>query len=127
MRTLLCKSGNGTEFKVIIPDNTIVTFAPAIPPNSNDRFSGEREYALRIYKEPKKESNLLAVFTNIRSFRDVDQIEIQTLVVRERGKSLWKSDEKGYKVENTLQRESKFTDELNLLEGEVEEETDNEE
>lgn len=127
MRQLLCKDGSGKEFRITIPDGAIVTFAPAIPggsqtPRSVGYGDTGREYALRVYRAPKNESNILAVFTNVRSFRDMKEIQVEQLVIREEGKSVWKSDEEGFKVETAVKKDAKFVDSLHLLEANNQEE-----
>lgn len=68
-----------TQFTVTVPDDAKITFGPAIPfPARNEqsaRFQPrDNTYALRIYKGNK--DNLLAVFPDVRGFRD-EALEIE--------------------------------------------------
>ncbi len=108
-RWVLVQDGKG-EFKVRIPDGGRVTFGPAIPfqKGGGRGFGGEMrmEYALRIYG-PGGEKDLRAVFAGIHGFRDMD-IPHARAVVKEAGKTLWKSDEAGYEVSTSVSKEKKF-------------------
>lgn len=107
-----CISG---EKRITIPKEAKITFGPAIPGPSKERGYGptEREYALRVYLKSK--DNLIAVFTGVREFRDVE-MPVEKLVIREAGNAVWKSDETGYKVEQSVKRKGAFVDDLKLLE-----------
>lgn len=114
-RTLLIQGVDG-EFKVTLPVGSRVTFGPTIPyakTNRNFEHTEARGYSLRVYENAKNDS-LVAVFAGIQSFRDITMPHAK-LVIREAGKSVWKSDEEGYKVEHEVKREHSF-EELRLLE-----------
>lgn len=107
-RWILVHDGKG-EFKVLVPAGGRVTFGPAVPRPQGQRgwnSEGRMEYALRIYG-PRGEKDLRAVFTGIHEFRDMD-IEHARAVVKEAGKVLWKSDEKGYEVSQSVQRDKEY-------------------
>ena len=107
MRTLLVKDGDG-DFRVQIPDDSTVTFG----------YSGSSShYSLRVYEGHSKDK-LLAVFGGVQQFRDVT-LNVERLIVRESGHSVWKSDETGYKVEAATKREKSWEDELPRLTGHV--------
>lgn len=102
-RTLLVRDGKGI-FKVEIPADAKVTFGPAIPfqGKGNASYAAEtRQYALRIYKGSKEHP--LAVFTGVVEFRD-ESLPVYREVIREAGKTVWKSDEEGYKVESQVKK-----------------------
>lgn len=111
-RLILFRTNEG-EFRVQVPGDAKITFGPAIPGPAQARNGYTRaEYALRIYQKTK--DNLLAVFTGVYTFRDVS-LPVSKLVVREAGKAVWKSDERGYKVEESVGRTGEFVDDLHLL------------
>lgn len=114
-RTLLVSTAKDGQFKIEIPDGAKLTFGPAIPFGKGERYSGVSvsEYALRIYQGSKE--NLIAVFTGVREFRDID-MPISKKVTSEAGKTLWKSDEGGYEVTQAVKKKSKFVD-VKQLEG----------
>jgi hypothetical protein len=87
-------------FRITVPDNATITFGPWSPPKGTSldyRSSGEvgRVGTLRIYDGPKSTANIIAVFSGVSGFRDLD-IGYEEMVAREEGAALWKSDEKGY-------------------------------
>lgn len=113
-RVLLVKTADG-ELRVTLPDDAKLTFGPAIPyerKGGDYGPPGRNEYALRVYKGTK--DNLLAVFAGVREFRDVD-MPVEKLVIREAGKSVWKSDETGYHVETAVKHDKSFVKEIDLL------------
>jgi len=110
---------DGKDLKIVLPPNARITFGPTIPggrnkgniPYPSDAVSG---YSLRIY-EAKSNDSLVAVFCDVRSFRDIE-MPCSKLILREAGKSVWKSDEQGYKVEQEVKQDKAFVDDLKLLE-----------
>ena len=106
----------GTEQRVTVPGNARLTFGPTIPFESTrgNGYNGQphRGYSLRVYATSKNDS-LIAVFAGVESFRDIT-IQVEKLIVRESGKTVWKSDETGFKVEEEVKREKSW-DNLNLL------------
>lgn len=116
-RQIIVRTVEG-EKRIGVPKDAKITFGPAIPGPSRERGSygpPEREYALRVYLKTK--DNLIAVFTGVREFRDIE-MPVEKLVIREAGSAVWKSDETGYKVEQSVSKKQRFVDDLHLLEGE---------
>lgn len=108
-RTLLLSTTDG-EVRITLPGGARVTFGPTIPfqgKGNSGYEQRERGYSLRVYATPKNDS-LIAVFGGVNSFRDI-AIPHDKLIVREAGKSIWKSDEDGYKTETEVNRERKWT------------------
>jgi len=106
-RTLLVQSN--PNFKITIPADAKVTFAPFSPPSRNDRGysnSFNPVGTLRIYKGSKE--NVIGVFTGVEGFRDITNIEYAEEVAREEGAILWKADEGGYQREEKVQRSSEW-------------------
>lgn len=106
-RILIVTDGVGAIRKIKIPLDSKVTFGPAIPAPARGNFDGTREYALRVYEGKTEKSGLLAVFTNVREFKD-ECIEVSKLIVQEEGKQLWKSDEEGYEVVKSVKKTRKL-------------------
>lgn len=101
MKTILIE-GDKT-FKITVPDDSAITFGPWSPPkDASVRYNGgddsARRGTLRIYAGTKSTANILAVFSGVKSFRDLS-IGYSEMVAREEGASLWKSDENGYERE----------------------------
>jgi len=107
VKTLIVKLNGEKELRVKCPAISKVTFGPAIPAPTRGNFDGQREYALRIYDGATEKSGLLAVFTNVREFR-VAEIEVDKLVIREAGKTIWQSDEKGLELTHSIKRDRKL-------------------
>lgn len=104
-RTLLVY-GDKT-FKITIPDDAKVTFAPFSPPrrgyNNNDTYNPVG--TLRVYKTEK---NILACFSGVHGFRDLD-LNYAEEVAKEEGATIWKDDEKGYMRETKVQGVKEWT------------------
>lgn len=102
---ILClRLGNNEETRVEVPADSKVTFGPAIPgPLRRGDYSSLAEYAIRVYNGATEKAGLLAVFTNVREFRE-ESIKISKLIHRESGKSIWKSDEAGLEVHHSVKR-----------------------
>lgn len=100
MKTILVE-GDKT-FKIDVPDDASITFGPWSPPKSDAsaryQEDASKRGTLRIYQGPKSTSNILAVFSGVKSFRDLS-IGYSEMVAREEGAALWKSDERGYERE----------------------------
>ena len=104
VRVLIVYLGGGTEKKVEIPNDSKITFGPALPGiRKNGDYGGPSEYALRVYKGATEKAGLLAVFTGVREFRE-NTIKVSTLVVREKGEEMWKSDENGYEINKKVEK-----------------------
>lgn len=113
-KTLLVKQSDNTEFKITLPPGSRITFGPTIPAKQKSGYMNEHGYSLRVY-EGKGNDTLIAVFCDVRTFRDVT-LPMAKLVVREGGNELWKSDESGYEVSKKVHQERSFVD-ANLLNG----------
>lgn len=74
LRTILVKRVDGSEFKLVLNKEDKLTFGPAIPGPRNG-FSGNMEYALRVYRG-NKETGLRACFPGVREFRDADVVQL---------------------------------------------------
>lgn len=108
-KTLLVRDAEG-EFKVDLPANAKLTFGPNVPFARGDgHVTSQHGYALRVYVESKE--NIIAVFTNVRWFRDIT-LPVFRKVLKEAGKTLWRSDEQGFKVEREVKREESFEREV---------------
>lgn len=106
-RTLLLNTVEG-DIRITVPAGGRVTFGPTIPYQRKPGYATEAQgYSLRVYETPKNDS-LIAVFGGVKSFRDI-ALPHMKLVIREAGKSIWKSDEEGYKVETEVNRAKEWT------------------
>lgn len=97
-------------FRIKIPLDAKVTFAPFSPPSREHGFGGSSERAvgtLRIYKGSKE--NCIGVFTVVKGFRDLS-MEYAEEVAREEGAVIWKSDKDGYQREEKVQRASDWVE-----------------
>lgn len=108
---------NKDEFRIAIPADAKITFGPAIPMKDENgyRSGGGAEYALRIYRKTK--DNLFAVFTGVREFRE-EGMTVEKKIASEAGKTIWRSDEEGYKVSTAVKKKSKFVD-VKQIEGDI--------
>jgi len=114
VRVILLETNEGDK-RITLPAGSRITFGPTIPYQKKDSYGQEHKgYSLRVYSSSATDS-LIAVFCGISSFRDIT-IPVEKLIIREAGKSVWKSDEHGYKVENEVQKEGKWVDSLHQLE-----------
>ena len=112
-RTLLITTTDG-DVRVTIPPGGRVTFGPTIPYEKKNDYDRQTGYSLRVYENSKNDS-LIAVFAGVKCFRDIS-LPHSKLIIREAGKSVWKSDEEGYKVEEQVKRKSSWIDPLHQLE-----------
>lgn len=114
-KTLLLETTEG-DFRITLPPGARVTFGPTIPYEKKTAYDGGPRpgYSLRVYENAKNDS-LIAVFGGVKSFRDTS-IPHAKLIVREAGKSVWKSDEEGYKVENEVKKSQHWMEPLKQLE-----------
>lgn len=61
------------DFTVTVPDDAKVTFGPWSPPTSSgSHYGAERGGTLRIYKGSKATENVIAVFSGVAGFRDLE-------------------------------------------------------
>lgn len=113
VRTLLVRDGDG-EFKVDLPAEAKLTFGPAVPYARKPGYAPENQggYALRVYVGSKE--NLVAVFNGVQWFREIG-IPVSRLVIREAGKSVWKSDDKGYEVQHDVKRDAQWVPDVKRL------------
>ena len=116
-RVLLVKVAGGDELRVTLTSGSRITFAPNVPGGRGkaSQFGEMRPqgYAIRIYETAKNDS-LVAVFTDVIEFRDVE-IPVSKLVLREAGKTLWKSDETGFEVSTKVERSHATIDDAGFL------------
>lgn len=110
-RTLLV-FGDKT-FRIAVPEDAKVTFAPFSPPRSDNHRGwdspGKAVGTLRIYKGSKE--NILACFSGVHGFRDLT-LEYAEEVAREEGATIWKSDRDGYQREESVVRHRDWEDPL---------------
>jgi hypothetical protein len=98
-------------FRIQVPDDARMTFGPFSPPAKGGGYQPDKlAGTLRIYKGAGT-TNILAVFSNVTSFRDIS-IEYEEQVAREEGAVLWKSDKDGYKREEKVKRSVDWVPEL---------------
>lgn len=110
MRTILCKDDRG-EFKIEVPDGAYLTFGADVPFEKNNGY--QKHYALRVYSD-KSKNKILATFCRVEWFRDLE-MKMSRLIVREEGKSLWKSDEDGYEASQSVRRSQSWEDSTKML------------
>jgi len=123
MRELLVE-GKKT-FRIKIPDDARVTFGPFSPPTAEKGYGNEKSLSgtLRVYsKGTKATENILAVFTDVRGFRDQSQVEYEERVATEEVRTVWKSDQHGYKSEVASKTKAAWVDPVLIESGEEEEE-----
>ena len=101
-RTLLVE-GKKT-LRITITDDARVTFGPFSPPTAESKgYRDEKALSgtLRVYKggTTKASESILAVFTDVRGFRDLSAVEYEEQVATEEVRTVWKSDLNGYSSE----------------------------
>lgn len=116
-RILQLIKGDDSELRIEIPKTARVTFGPSVPYTPKNGFGQHQGsgYSLRVYEDTTQNS-LVAVFSNIVSFRDLT-IPCFKAIVKESGQTLWKSDEEGYQVETKVKKETSLVDASRLLRG----------
>jgi len=116
-RTIMVRTTDDKEFKLVVPAGSKLTFGPAVPYANKPGYpsDGGRGYALRVYAG-KAADTLMACFCNVAEFRDLS-LEVAKLVIREAGKTVWKSDEKGYSTTTEASTEREFIPSDKLLKG----------
>ena len=111
-RILLVQQGDNKEFRLTIPEKAKVTFAPFSPPNSSNRSSyrssSDAVGTLRIYQGSK--DNIIGMFTDVRSFRDLTSMEYSEKVATEEVSVVWKSDANGYEREEKVNRSQEWVE-----------------
>lgn len=119
-RVLLVEDGKGA-FKIEIPHDAKVTFGPSFVAKGERRgmYDGNRqEYALRVYVG-NKETGLIGVWTGVHQFREIG-IPVHRAIIREAGKTVWKSDEEGYSVSTEVKKTRKLLPDVAKLNLETE-------
>ena len=108
-RTILVERGMGTEFRITVEDEDKLTFAPFSPPKGEAGWarSAQAVGTLRVYRGSEK--NIIAVFSDVTSFRDVS-IQYSERVAVEEGATIWKSDQNGYEREEKRSVTHQWTD-----------------
>lgn len=103
-------------FKIAVPEDAKITFAPFSPPSKNDGFAHRPESAvgtLRIYRGTK--DNIIAVFAGVRGFRDLS-LEYAEEIAVEEGATIWKSDQHGYMREDKVQQTKEWVEPVAQIE-----------
>ena len=104
-------------FRVTIPEDAKVTFGPWSPPTGEAKYNASDRAltgTLRVYQggKTKTTESILAVFSDVRSFRDLSAIEYEEQIVVEKGSIIWESDRDGYKREEMIKRDRDWLPEL---------------
>lgn len=117
-RTLIVFPERGKTFRIVVPDEAKLTFGPFSPPTSESkgyRDPSALKGTLRVYENRTSGANIIGVFTGVTGYRDTSLIEYEEEVVQEIGSTVWRSDKGGYKVEESVQRSSSWTDPVREL------------
>lgn len=130
-RTLLVQRSGDKEFQLDIPENTIVTFGPWSPGTSSPKGYGASDAALsgtiRVYRGSKSRGDVIAVFSGVKSYRDISVVSYREKVAVEEGATVWKSDRNGYERTERVHRKEDWTDTQLLTAGaETDDEDDSE-
>ncbi len=95
-------------FRITIPDESRVTFGPWSPGAKESNYGDSAlKGTLRIYEKGEK-SSILAVFSGVTSFRDLNALGYAEQVVIEEGSTVWKDDEKGYVRESKVSQTNEW-------------------
>ena len=103
-KTFLIQYTNGKEGRVTVPAGCRTTFGPWSPPRKDGTFRAEQSLAgtLRIYSPGSKSTeDILAVFTEVRGFREMTSVSYAEKVTTEEVSTIWKSDAGGYSREES--------------------------
>lgn len=103
-------------FKIIVSDESKITFSPWSPPSSKAGYNSEggAKGTLRIYEKGEK-SNILAVFSGVTSFRE-SSLNYSEQVMKEEGETIWKNDNGMYSRNDSWKQSKEWTsDPLNIL------------
>lgn len=104
-RTILVDRSNGKSFRITIPVNAKTTFAPWSPPQPGYQRTVEQlAGTLRIYRTEK---DIIAVFSGVTGFRDVD-MNYEEKVIVEEGATIWKTDKNEYTRETKVTRDEQW-------------------
>lgn len=103
-------------FKITVPDESKITFAPFSPPGKdagNWAHTAKAAGTLRIYAE-NNEKRIIAVFSGVTGFRDL-ALDYAEEVAREEGATIWKSDRNGYQREDKVSRVREWVPQAELI------------
>lgn len=109
MKTILVFANK--NFKIDVPDGAKVTFGPWSPSSGEGKYQMSEKAlngTLRIYESAKTGASILAVFSGVTGFRDLNMGYAEE-VAREEGAILWKSDREGYSREEKVKRSADWT------------------
>ena len=108
-KILLVTKTNGKKFRITVTDEAKVTFGPWSPPGEKATAYSEKALAgtLRVYESKKTGASILGVFSGVASFRD-DTLDYEEEIITQEVATLWKSDNKGYRREETAKVSSSF-------------------
>lgn len=96
-RTYLVTMKDDTKKKITVPDTWKVTFGPVHP--GSERNTGHQGIALRFWAGNTKTGQQMAVFTDVASFRTLDDMQIlEEVVERKRETFVRQGDESGEQV-----------------------------
>lgn len=104
LKTYLLDTGR-EQMQIDIPDDWKVTYGPVTP---GAKSYGGAEYALRIYETESKQR---AIFTNVKSFRDLS-IPVRRLVTSVEGSRSWSEDENRTLDNVEINRSSEWVEDL---------------
>ena len=106
-RTILVFTSN-KNFKIEVPDDAKVTFAPWSPPTEGGwRGNGSPVGTLRIYKGSKENGDVMGVFSGVHSFRDIDlHYEEEAVILK--GATVWHDDNGVYHKETDVARTTEW-------------------
>jgi hypothetical protein len=110
VRELLVFGDRDKEFKITLPDEAKVTFAPWSPPPRDGRAwePEAKTGTLRIYEGTSEaKGNILAVFSGVRGFRDT-KIGYAEKIAREEGSTIWRDDEHGFVVDSSIKKQREW-------------------
>ena len=104
--------------RIGIPENADITFGPFSPPSGENKYgrsAEDKRGTLRVYTKKGNGKYLLAVFSGVKGFRDLSQIDYSEEVAREEGAVIWNSDRNGYQREEKVKRSSEWVSSEDLL------------
>lgn len=84
-RTYILNMRDGTKQKITVPKNWKLTFGPLVPGSKDGNVNSRDALVLRIYEGNK--DNQRAVFTDVASWRDTNdlQIEVEKVDTQQKG------------------------------------------
>jgi hypothetical protein len=110
-RNLLVTRTNGKKFRISVPEDAKVTFGPWSPPGDKTRAYNEKSMAgtLRVYENASTKASILGCFSDVVSFRE-ECLDYEEEVITQEVATIWKSDNKGFRSEQTARVASSFDD-----------------